>query len=199
NTIGDELKMATNFRSKVIGISLKDRGAILPAGHAADAAYWFEAKSGKWITSTYYMDQLPKWVSTFNGQNYAKKYLNMDWNTLYDVKTYVQSTADNKPYEGVIGGQTEAVFPVKTSKFYTKDDYSVIYTTPHGNSITLDFAKEAIKKEKLGTSGDTDLLAVSLSSTDAIGHRFGINSVEVEDTYLRLDQDIAKFLKYLDN
>ena len=198
NTIGDELKMATNFRSKVIGISFKDRGAILPAGHAGDAAYWFEAKAGKWISSTYYMDQLPKWVNAFNDQNNSKKYLNMDWNTLYDVKTYVQSTADNKSYEGVITGQTAAVFPVKTSKFYTKDDYGAIYYTPHGNSITLDFAKETIKQEKLGMRGETDLLAVSLSSTDAIGHRFGVNSIEVEDTYLRLDQEIAKFLKYLD-
>lgn len=198
NTIGDELKLASNFRSKVIGISFKDRGAILPAGHAGDAAYWFEGKSGKWITSTYYMDQLPKWVDAFNDRNYAKKYLNMDWNTLYDVDTYIQSTADDKPYEGIIQGQTTAVFPIKTSKFYTKDDYSALGSTPYGNSMILDFAKETIAKEKMGMRGETDLLAVSLSSTDAIGHRFGINSVEVEDTYLRLDRDIAKFLEYLD-
>lgn len=198
NTIGDELKIATNFRSKVIGISFKDRGAILPAGHTADAAYWFRAESGKWISSTYYMDQLPKWVNAFNDQNNSKKYLNKDWNTLYDVKTYVQSTEDNMAHEGVIKGQDAPVFPVKTSKLYSKDDYSAIYLTPYGNSITLDFAKEAIKQEKLGADGDTDLLAVSLSSTDAIGHRFGVNSIEVEDTYLRLDRDIAEFLKYLD-
>ena len=198
NTIGDELKLATNFRSKVIGISLKDRGAILPAGHAADAAYWFEAKTGKWVSSTYYMDKLPKWVDNFNDRDYAKRYLKKDWNTLYDIKTYTQSTADNKPYEGTLKGQDEAVFPVKTSKLFSKDDYSVIYTTPHGNSILLDFAKETIDKEDLGRGDDTDLLAISLSSTDAIGHTFGVNSVEVEDTYLRLDKDLGAFFKHLD-
>ena len=198
NTIGDELKLAANFRSKVIGISLKDRAAILPAGHAADAAYWFEAKTGKWISSTYYMDKLPTWADSFNNKNYAAKYLKKNWNTLYNIKTYTQSTADNKPYEGTLKGQTEAVFPIKTSELYSKDDYSVIYTTPYGNSIVLDFAMEAIDKENLGGGKDTDLLAVSLSSTDAIGHTFGMNSIEVEDTYLRLDQELGEFLKYLD-
>lgn len=198
NTIGDELKLATNFRSKVIGISLKDRASILPAGHAADAAYWFEAKTGKWISSTYYMDELPKWATKFNDKNYAAKYLKKDWNTLYNIKTYTQSTADSKPYEGTLKGQDEAVFPIKTSKLYSKDDYSVIYTTPYGNSMVLDFAKEAIDREALGQGKETDLLAISLSSTDAIGHTFGMNSIEAEDTYLRLDQELGEFLKYLD-
>lgn len=198
NTIGDELKLATNFRSKVIGISLKDRAAILPAGHAADAAYWFDTKSGKWVTSTYYMNELPQWVNGFNGQNYAAKYLDSDWTTLYDIDTYIQSTEDNKSYEGVLKGQEMPTFPVKTSELYSDDDHSVIYTTPFGNSITLDFAKEAIEKEQLGGGEETDLLAVSLSSTDAVGHKFGVNSIEVEDTYLKLDRDIAMFLAYLD-
>lgn len=198
NTIGDELKLATNFRSKVIGISLKDRGAILPAGHAADAAYWFEAKTGNFITSKYYMDQLPKWADHFNSSNYAAKYLKKDWNTLYNINTYTQSTADNMPHEGTLKGQKEAVFPVKTSKLFSKDDHSVIYTTPYGNNMVLDFAKEAIDKENLGAGDDTDLLAVSISSTDAIGHKFGINSIEVEDTYLRLDHELGEFFKYLD-
>lgn len=198
STIGDELKIATNFRSKVIGISFKDRGAILPAGHAADAAYWFDTVNGKWVTSTYYMDQLPAWVNKFNGLNLAKKYLDGNWNTLYNIDTYTQSTADNMPYEGMIKGQETPTFPVMTSKFHKNKDYSAIYTTPFGNSITLDFAKEAIEKEKLGQGEETDLLAVSLSSTDAVGHTFGINSIELEDTYLRLDQDIAAFLAYLD-
>ena len=198
NTIGDELKLASNFRSKVIGISMKARAAILPAGHAADAAYWFDATAGKWISSTYYMDKLPQWVDTFNGQNLAGKYLMSDWNTLYDIGTYTQSTADNKPYEGLLKGQKSATFPVLTSKLHSPTDYSVIYTTPFGNSITLDFAKETIEREHLGAGQETDLLAVSLSSTDAIGHTFGMNSIEVEDTYLRLDKDLAKFLTYLD-
>ncbi len=198
NTIGDELKLATNFRSKVIGISLKDRGAILPAGHAADAAYWFENKTGKWITSTYYMNQLPKWVDNFNDLNLAAEYLSKDWNTLYDIETYIQSTADNVPYEGTLKGQKEAVFPIETSKLFTKHNYSVIYTTPYGNSLVLDFAKEVINNENLGGGPDTDLLAISISSTDIIGHKFGINSIEVEDTYLRLDQELGAFFKFLD-
>ncbi len=198
STIGDELKIATNFRAKVIGISLKDRGAILPAGHAADAAYWFDTVNGRWVTSTYYMNQLPAWVNKFNGLNLAKKYLDGNWNTLYKIDTYKQSTADNMPYEGMIKGQDTPTFPVMTSKFHQNKDFSAIYSTPFGNSITLDFAKEAIAKENLGQGEDTDLLAVSLSSTDAVGHTYGINSIELEDTYLRLDQDLATFFDYLD-
>lgn len=198
NTIGDELKLATNFRSKVIGVSIKDRGAILPAGHAANAAYWFDTKSGKWITSTYYMENLPSWVDRFNDQNLAEKYLLGNWNTLYPISSYIQSTEDDASHEGVLKGQKKAVFPVETSKLFTKDDYDVIYATPFGNSITLDFAKTVISNEKMGQNKETDLLAVSLSSTDAVGHLFGMNSIEIEDTYLRLDQDLADFFKYLD-
>ncbi len=198
STIGDELKLATNFRSKVIGVSLKDRAAILPAGHSADAAYWFDKVSGNWMTSTYYMESLPKWAVEFNNENLAEKYLKKDWHTLYKIDAYKQSSADKTPWEGLLRGQKEAVLPAKTSEWYKKDDYTNIYSTPFGNSITLDFVKEVIKKEKLGKGDDTDFLAVSFSSTDAIGHIFGVNSVEVEDTYLRLDKDIAELLSYLD-
>ena len=170
----------------------------MPAGHAADAAYWFDTKSGKWITSTYYMDKLPKWVDNFNKQNLPEKYLLGNWNTLYPIGSYIQSTADNAPHEGMLKGQKAAVFPVETSKLFTKDNYDAIYATPFGNSITLDFAKTVIANEKMGKNTETDLLAVSLSSTDAVGHTFGMNSIEIEDTYLRLDQDLADFFKYLD-
>src|SRR5690554_4263023 len=156
NTIGDELKLATNFRSKVIGVSMKDRGSILPAGHAADAAYWFDNRSGKWITSTYYMENLPQWAENFNNENHTEKYLLGDWNTLYPIDTYIQSSEDNASHEGTLGGQKAAVFPVETSKLFTKDDYGVIYTTPFGNSITLDFAKTIIENEKMGNNTDTD-------------------------------------------
>jgi predicted AlkP superfamily pyrophosphatase or phosphodiesterase len=197
NTIGDELKLATNFRSKVIGIAIKDRGAILPAGHAGDA-YWFDTKSGKWITSTYYKEKLPAWVEGFNKQNLAEKYLLGNWNTLYPIDTYIQSTADKVSHEGTMEGQKSAVFPVATSKLFTKDNYDAIYATPFGNSITLDFAKSVIENENMGRNTETDLLAVSLSSTDKVGHTFGMNSIEIEDTYLRLDQALADFFKYLD-
>jgi hypothetical protein len=117
STITDELKLATNFRSKVIGIALKDRGGILPAGHVANAAYWFDDASGNWITSTFYMNDLPAWVKTFNSQKNAEKYLKQDWNTLYPIgNTYVQSAPDNSPrYEGKFSGADAPTFPVKTS------------------------------------------------------------------------------------
>ncbi len=197
NTITDELKLATNFKSKVIGIALKDRGGILPAGHAANAAYWYDDLTGNWITSTYYMNSLPAWVNTFNNQKIAEKYIRQDWKTLFPIETYTQSTTDDTPYEGKLKGETAPVFPHLTSKMLN-GSYSAIRNTPYGNTITLDFAKDAIKNEKLGNNTATDFLAVSLSSTDYIGHQYGINSVEIEDTYLRLDKDLENFLNYLD-
>ena len=196
-TITDELKLATNFKAKVIGISLKDRGGILPAGHSANAAYWFDDLTGNWITSTYYMETLPTWVSDFNNQKIAEKYIKGDWNTLYPINTYSQSTEDNNLYEGKLRGEEAPVFPHLTSKMLN-GNFNAIRNTPFGNSITLDFAKESIKNEQLGKDDVTDFLAVSLSSTDYIGHQFGINSIEIEDTYLRLDKDIEEFLKMLD-
>jgi predicted AlkP superfamily pyrophosphatase or phosphodiesterase len=198
STVTDELRLATNFRSKVIGIALKDRGGILPAGHTANAAYWFDDASGNWITSTYYMTDLPAWVKTFNAGKPAEKYLKQDWNTLYPINTYIQSSADNSPkYEGKFAGAEAPTLPVKTSELY-KGKMGMIRSTPYGNSMTLDLAKAAVESEALGKGPVTDFLAVSLSSTDYIGHQFGPNSVEVEDTYLRLDKDLAAFFTYLD-
>jgi predicted AlkP superfamily pyrophosphatase or phosphodiesterase len=196
-TVTDELRLATNFRSKVIGIALKDRGGILPAGHTGNAAYWFEDRSGNWITSTYYMKELPQWVRDFNQQKLAEAYLKKDWNTLYPVDTYLQSTADNSPYEGAFTGMDAPTMPVKTSTLYN-GNLGLIRATPYGNSISLDFAMAAINGEKLGQGDQTDFLALSLSSPDYIGHQFGVNAVETEDMYLRLDRDIAAFLTFLD-
>ncbi len=196
-TVTDELRLATNFRSKVIGIALKDRGGILPAGHMANAAYWFDDKSGNWISSTYYMQELPQWAQDFNSQKNAETYLKLDWNTLYPVDTYLQSTGDNSKYEGKFKGTDGPTMPVKTSAIY-KGNLGLIRSTPYGNTLTLDYAVAAINGEGLGNHDVTDFLAVSLSSTDYIGHQFGINAVEIEDTYLRLDRDIANFLTFLD-
>ena len=196
-TITDELKLATNFKSKVIGIALKDRGGILPAGHSADAAYWYDDLTGGWITSTYYMKDLPAWVKNFNDQKKAESYLKQNWNTLYSIDTYTQSFKDNNPYEGKLAGNNQPVFPIILNQGGLLN-YKLLRTTPYGNSLTLDMAKAAIENEQLGKSTTTDFLAVSLSSTDYIGHTFGPNSIEVEDTYLRLDQDFAKFFAYLD-
>ncbi|TAH00529.1 MAG: alkaline phosphatase family protein [Sphingobacteriales bacterium] len=196
STITDELKLATNFKSKTIGIALKDRGAILPTGHTANAAYWFDDLTGNWITSSYYMNQLPAWVNTFNGAKNAEKYNALDWHPLYNIATYTQSEADSNAHEGLFKGEKASVFPHLISKL--NKGAGSIRNTPYGNTITLDFAKTAITQEKLGTNLVTDFLAVSLSSTDYIGHQFGPNSAEIEDTYLRLDNDLTNFFNYLD-
>ena len=197
STITDELRLATNFQGKVIGLSMKDRGSILPAGHTPNGAYWYDGQTGNWITSTYYMKELPLWVQDYNKQKIANQYYNMDWNTLYPADSYLQSTADNKEYEGITTGEKSPTFP-HALKGYAGKNYDMIRSTPYGNTITLDIAKEAIKAEGLGKDNITDFLAVSCSSTDYVGHQYGPNSMEAEDTYLRLDLDLASFFDYLD-
>ncbi len=194
-TIGDELKMATGGRSKVIGVSLKDRGSILPAGHSANAAYWYDNRTGDWITSSYYMNDLPKWVKDLNKKKLYEKYYNEGWSTLYPIDTYEQSTKDDKPYENkTFGAGTN--FPYNLKSFIGKS-YSAILSTPHGNAFTLDMAKAALTEEALGKDNITDLLAISLSSPDYIGHSYGPNSIETEDAYLRLDKQLGDLLNFL--
>lgn len=199
STVTDQLKLATNFRSKVYGIAIKDRGGILPAGHFADAAYWYDGGSGSWITSTFYMNQLPKWVTNLNQTKFADQYLK-EWNTLYPINTYVNSTKDENDYEGLFDGETKAVFPRDLKSLKKSNGYGLIRSTPFGNTITADLAKQIIDNEKLGQNekGISDFLAISFSSTDYIGHQYGINSIEIEDTYLRLDKDLENFFNYLD-
>lgn len=193
-TICDELRLATNFRSKVVGIAIKDRGGILPAGHSANAAYWYDNTVGDWITSTYYMNELPKWVNNFNTQKLVDKYYQQGWNLLYPATTYVQSTSDEKSYEGKPFGDK---FPYDLKKFAGKN-YGIVSTTPFGNTFTAEFAKAAITGEQLGADDITDFLAVSFSSPDYIGHSFGPNSVEAEDGFLRLDKELGSLLEFLD-
>lgn len=198
NTVTDELRLATNFRSKVIGIALKDRGGIFPAGHTANAAYWLDDKTGNWITSTYYMNDLPQWVKDFNDQKLAENYLKQDWTPAYPLNTYLQSTPDTSSrYEGKFKGTDTPALPVKTSALY-KGNLGLIRSIPYGNTLTLDMAIAAINGEQLGQKTFTDFLAISFSSTDYIGHQFGPNSVEMEDTYLKLDRDMATFFTFLD-
>lgn len=189
-TMTDELRLATNFRSKVIGVALKDRAAILPAGHSANAAYWLDGESMDFVSSSYYMETLPKWVKAFNSKKLGMKYLEKvtkekkgkgdPWALLYDEKTYVQSAPKGRPYEGKIG-------------------HTMMFS-PYGNTYTLDMAQAAIEGEQLGhnPAGVPDFLAVSLSSTDMIGHEVGPNSIWIEDVYLRLDKELESFFNYLD-
>ena len=193
-TVCDELRLATNFKSKVVGISIKDRGGILPAGHSANAAYWYDNTIGGWITSTYYMNELPKWVTDFNAQKSVDKYYQQGWNLLYPANTYVQSTADEKSYEAKPFG---ARFPYDLKNFAGKD-YTKIVSTPMGNTLTSEFAKATITGEQLGADNITDFLAVSFSSPDYIGHSFGPNSIESEDGFLRLDKELGSLLDFLD-
>lgn len=200
STITDQLRLAQNMNGKTIGIAIKDRSAILPAGHTANAAYWFDGgKSGQWISSSYYMNNLPKWVQLFNDSKKADTYLSTPWNTLYDINTYTESIADDNNFEATFKGEIKPVFPHNIPKLRAKNNnYSILKAIPAGNSFTTDFAKAAIIGENLGKSNYTDFLTVSYSSTDYVGHQFGVASKEIEDTYLRLDKDLASLFKFLD-
>jgi predicted AlkP superfamily pyrophosphatase or phosphodiesterase len=195
-TVTDELKLTTNFKSKVIGISLKDRGAILPAGHFADWAFWYN-KNGSFISSTFYGEKLPDWVTSYNATKPYEKFLANGWNLLKPKEAYNESLTDNNPYEGKIFKKAP-FFPIDTKDMLATNDPGVIRTTPFGNDLILDFGKKAIENEQMGKDEVTDFLCLSFSSTDYIGHAVGTRAIETQDTYLRLDQNISDLIDYLD-
>lgn len=195
STITDEL-ILSDKNSKVIGISLKDRGAIFPAGHLGKA-YWFEEVTGRFITSSYYMKELPEWMKKFNDRNLNDFYLNQSWNTLYPIETYTESTADNVPWEYLFKGIKSPVLPYDLPAL-RKKNIDLLGYTPYGNSILKDLALTVLESEKMGKGNSTDFLSISFSSTDKVGHYFGPNSIEIEDTYLRLDKDLSEILNYVD-
>ncbi|MEW5677323.1 alkaline phosphatase PafA [Flavobacterium enshiense] len=195
-TITDELKLSTNFKGKVIGISLKDRGAILPAGHFADWAFWY-SQTGSFISSTYYGQQLPGWVSEFNNEKHFQKYIDKGWDLLKPKAVYNESLTDNNPYEGKLYKKTP-FFPYSLKEMHADNNPGILRSTPFGNNLIVDFAEKAIESESLGKDNVTDFLTVSFSSTDYIGHTLGPRSIELQDTYLRLDESIAELLSYLD-
>ena len=198
STITDELRLSTGKRAKVVGIAIKDRGASLPAGHTGDA-YWYDDVNGDWMTSTYYKSSLPSWVSVFNAKKRPDHYLNQSWTPLFPLDTYVNSLPDNNDFESPFMGKETPTFPYVLKDLKEGNGgYGLVASTPYGNSLTLDFALAAIEGEKLGQREVTDFLAISFSSPDYIGHRFGPSSVEVEDNYLRLDRELAGFFTYLD-
>jgi predicted AlkP superfamily pyrophosphatase or phosphodiesterase len=197
-TITDELMLATNFQSKVVGVSLKDRASILPAGHNPTGAYWFDDTTGNFITSTYYMQELPKWMKDFNAQKNPDQLVKNGWNTLLPISEYFESSPDNSAWEGLLGSAKIPTFPYSNLAADFRANRDVIRYTPFGNTLTLRAAEAAIKGENLGEDAVTDFLAVNLASTDYAGHKFGPNAIEVEDIYLRLDRDLAEFFKYLD-
>ena len=199
-TFADENRLFTQMVGKTIGISIKDRGAILPAGHTANAAYWFRGKDeGNFVSSTYYMEELPKWVKTFNDTKKAESYLKT-WDTYYNIKTYTESGADLNNYESGFTGKQTATFPYDLKTLAKRNEgFDILKETPFGNSLLTDFAIEAIKGENLGKDEVTDVLTLSFSSTDYVGHNFGVNSIEIEDTYIRLDLDLKRFFETLDS
>src|SRR6516162_7339194 len=178
DTLGDELRLATQGNSRVFGISLKDRAAILPTGFSANGAYWIDKDSGAWITSTYYVNEAPRWLTNFNSQKHAQKYLNLDWK---DANGEVLgSTA---PHEGADGK------PI--------DYYELIGRTPYGNDYEFEFARELIQQEKLGHGTVTDLLVLSLSANDLTGHAYGPDSPQIHAMALALDRQIGEFVTFL--
>ena len=198
-TITDELRLHTQMRGKTIAIALKDRGAVLPGGHTANGAYWFHgADEGKWVTSTFYMQQLPKWVSDFNASNKTREY-KKPWVPLKDIRSYMESLPDDNPYEGLFENESSPTFPHSTPNMLNKDkDFEIIKYTPYGNALTTDFALAALEGENLGQDMITDFLAISYSSTDYVGHKYGVDSKEIEDTYLQLDKDLERLFNALD-
>lgn len=200
STITDQLHLAQNMHGKTIGISMKDRAAILPVGSTANAAYWYDGEDyNTWITSTFYTEKLPKWVKEFNANNKADAYLNKSWETLYDIKTYTNSRNDNNIFEEKLAGQKTPTFPKNLKTLRKKNgNFNLLKTVPAGNTFTVDFAKAAIIGENLGKSEYTDFLAISFTPTDYVGHKYGVAAVEMEDTYLRLDKDLADFFDFLD-
>jgi len=200
-TITDELRLATNLKSHVFGVAIKDRGSILPAGHLANAAYWYDDKTGNFTTSTYYplAEQDPKWLQEFNKRRVADSLTKLGWKLLKSPGAYGQSTTDANNYEGNFKGEKAPVFPHLFDTLAEPERLKVIKTLPAGNSFSIMMARACMEGEHLGLGDATDFMALSLSSTDYAGHQFGPNSIELEDMYLRLDQDIAAFLKYLDN
>jgi len=197
-TMTDELRMATNNQGKVIAVCIKDRGSILPGGHHPSGAYWFDSDNGAFITSTYYTWSLPHWVTDFNNIHLPETLINKTWDTYFPIKTYTESTADDVVYEAPLSKKEEKpVFPHKLG-LIRKDGYGTLLTTPFGNTLLKEFALQALKHEDLGNDSITDFLAISFSSTDYVGHHFGTFSIELEDTYIRLDRDIEEILNKLD-
>lgn len=191
-TLGDEMKLATNHRSKVIGVALKDRSSIFPAGYFSNGSYWMDSKTGNFVTSTFYTKSLPAWVQQFNERKLPQEYLKKPWTTLLPIEQYTESDGDDSPYEGKYSHEQKPVFP------HTAQELRNLPYSPWGNAYTLDMAKAALLNEQLGKDQFTDLLAVSFSSTDYVGHLFGTSSIEAEDIYLRLDLELANFLNFLD-
>jgi len=198
-TLGDELRLHSNMQSRVVGISRKDRSAMMMTGHLGDA-YWYEGATGNFVTSSFYRDALPQWLDDFNARDLAQTYLGEVWDTLLPIGDYTESISDSNPWERVYPDQTEPVFPhdLPTRVSEHGAGAGLLSSTPFGDRLLTDLAIAAIDGEQLGQRGVTDLLAIGYSAIDSIGHAYGPASVETQDAYLRLDRNIATLLNHLD-
>jgi predicted AlkP superfamily pyrophosphatase or phosphodiesterase len=208
STVGDELRLASDSRAKVIGISVKDRAAILPAGRHANAAYWFSDKTGTFVSSDYYFQELPAWAADFNAAAPAKKYCGQTWNRLLPEAEYARRAGPDAPF-WEMGKKNNAPLPTDadkqkavsfphtlpedTAKCYKEVDY-----TPFSNDLMVAMAQAAIIKEGLGADDDADVLSVSFSANDYVGHRYGPYSQEAMDISLRVDRSIGALLDFVD-
>ena len=197
STAGDELVLATGGRSRVFSVSIKDRGAILPGGHLGKA-FWYSSSSGQFVSSTYYYDEYPAWVTAWNAADHAGAYRDQSWELLQDRARYVYGDQDDRPFEKSYKhlGRT---FPHALGSDDPKAYYAALRFTPMGDEVTLAFVEELVDQERVGQAGATDVLAVSFSATDYIGHAMGPHSLEAEDNLLRLDRTLARLLELVDD
>ncbi len=203
STFSDELEMATKNKARVFSVGMKESSAILSAGHAADGVFWYDNNTGTWMTSTWYMDSLSAWVNDFNALNLSESYLSNPWTLFKPLQDYTDCLPDSNRFETGFDGVCYFPYDLKkiSSKGISKNkrDFSLLRETPFGNTYTTDFAIRLIKEEGLGKDDITDFLSISYTSTDYIGHRFGPSSVETADAILRLDHDIERLIKYLND
>lgn len=198
-TITDELKLFTNKKSKVVSIAIKDRSAILPGGHMADGVFWYDNKIGAFISSTYYMKQLPNWLEDFNKKRFVEKYMSQSWELLLPKEAYSVNPKDDSPYENDIFKEGKTSFLHIFENLTITEKYDKFQYTPFANQIIIELAKEVVINEGLGNDSITDFLAISFSSPDYIGHTFGNFSYEVMDTYVRLDRQLEDLIAFLDS
>jgi len=195
-TFSDELRSGSGGRSKAIGISVKDRAAISMAGHAG-TAYWFSKTSGEFVTSNYYLDRYPEWVSAWNSKKPAQRYAGTKWKLLHDQGDYLFGDSDDRDWETEVGGFGR-VFPHPYGDGVSPYFTTLLTLSPAGDELVLDFAKTALVEEHLGQDTIADYLSISFSSTDYVGHIFGPSSLEAEDNILRLDRTLANLFSFID-
>ena len=198
-TLGDALKQQTNFRSKVFSVALNANAAVLSAGHVANGAYWFDKTNGNFITSSYYIDQFPEWIMEFNNKKFAEQYLQREWDLLLPESSYNAGFEDDYVLESGFWNRWNT-FPYQLDRISKDQEYpfELIKATPFGNKMVRDFTVQLIDQEKLGQDNYPDFLNVTFSALDYASKWFTPSSVEVQESFVRIDKEIASLLQYLD-